>query len=331
MKFNLGWGYSVAVRKAFVENIGNFNCTFTNQDVLDMDYHAHDGEPTMIEETRKVIERQTGIRYEHIVLTNGATGALNVALTALKNATCFESVITPPAPFFRMYPDIIKNASFEHIQEELSNKIYWSTIILIDSPSNPTGKIYNGALNLHTGTNKKIIWDSVYHTKSYLPKGHFAAPTHDLNVGSYSKMTGANGIRIGWIATNDSLLFPRIQEAVAPSYCGLSAAQNKVTLELLKRVDWDSFEKKAKQNLDANREEWSKLEKYFGDTPVYDVGMFYYAPMDAACKRLLDNAGASYFLGSQLGHNDDHGRINVGQDMDIVKNAVKAILAEDKI
>jgi aspartate/methionine/tyrosine aminotransferase len=330
-KFDLGWGESVAVRKAFVEASGNFFIPFNNKDIVEMGYTPHEGDPAMIEATRKVIERQTGIRYDYIVLTHGATGGLHVALNALKQQVRYESVVTAPAPFFRMYPSIIKSAGFEHEEEVNFSKIDRSAVILVDSPSNPIGNLWTGDLGMVRTDNKMVVWDSVYHTGSYLPKIHLPPPNHVLNVGSFSKMTGINGIRVGWVATNNGSLYERLKECVATEYCGLSSAQNRIILDLVKHCDWDAFEQGARRKLDGNREEWSKLEKYFGDTTVYPIGMFYYSRADQSCKDLLDRAGITYFPGSKLYHNDDFIRINLGQDVELVRDAVKAILAEDKI
>lgn len=330
-KFDLSWGDSVAVRKAFVEASGNFFIPFNNEDIINMGYTPHEGDPAMIEATRDIVERQTGIRYQHIVLTHGATGALHVALNALRKQVGYESVVTAPAPFFRMYPSIIKSCGFEHEQEADFSKVFWNAVVLVDSPCNPTGNLWTGDLGMTRKDNKMVVWDSVYHTGSYLTKIHYPPPNHVLNVGSYSKMTGINGIRIGWVATNNGSLYERLKECVSAEYCGLSAAQNRIALDLVTHVDWDLFEMKSRNKLDANREEWSKLEKYFGDKPVYPVGMFFYSFADKACKDLMDKSGVSYFLGSQLGHNDDHIRINLGQDVKLIRDAVKEILKNDRI
>lgn len=337
-KADLGWGESVAVRKSFVEASGNFFIPFHNEDIINMGYTPHEGDPAMIEEIRKILERQTGINYAHVVLTHGATGALNVALGAFVQSEFYYEVYTHKAPFFRMYPDIIKNCGYIHKEVEQFNHLS-PGIVLIDSPSNPLGKLHTADFGKTDGgyvwgadcVDHIVIWDSVYHTPSYLPKGTVVPPKHAINIGSLSKMTGINGIRIGWVATNDSLIYERLKMAAAAEYCGLSAAQNRIALDLVTHVDWDSFEAKARNKLDANREEWSRLEKYFGGTPVYPVGMFFYAPADDACKSLLDRAGVTYFGGEKLHHDSDHIRINIGQDVELVRDAVKAILSEDKI
>lgn len=330
-KLDLAWGHSICVRKAFVESIHPFLVYFNSYDVLKMDYTDHSGDLELIDMTRDIVERQVGIKYKHIFLTNGATGGLSIVLTSLKLLGNKE-VVTNFAPFFRMYPDIIENCGLKHSQSN-DFKLCEPSLVLLDNPANPTGRLYlgdptvsNELLNPH-----KVIFDSVYYSKTYLPKIGAIVPKHDINVGSYSKMTGVNGIRIGYVALNDDILATAIESVVAATYCGLSHPQYTVTKYLVKNVDWDMFELKSKSNLDNNRSEWSKLEKYFGDHKVNDCGMFYWAPADKSCKDLLDRAGVTYFLGSKLYHNDDFVRINIGQDMEVVRDAVKAIIAEDKI
>lgn len=329
--FNMAWGNSICIRQAFVEAMNPIVVLFNINDFRDMGYTEHNGDPELIEATRAVLERQTGIRYEHIVLTNGATGGIVVALTALRNNTSIgDCVYTSPAPFFRMYPDIIKNAGLDHLQTEHFSK-HESGIVLLDNPSNPKGTLYHGDHGISKYGRHILIFDSVYFTKSFIGKHMPAPPIHDINVGSYSKMTGLNGVRVGFCATNNPLIYERLKQAVGSHYCGLSHAQNTITKQLIKNVDWDLFENLAQKKLDDNRTEWSKLEKYFDDTPVYPIGMFFWSTADKACKDLLDSARVTYFPGSKLHATDDFIRINLGQDCQLVKDAVKAVLAEDKI
>lgn len=337
MKLDLTWGESVAVRKAFVKNITRpyDYIQFTRYDLLDMGYTPHEGDAETIEITREIIKRQTGVEYKYIALTNGCTGAISVALTAFDRDE-YTSVMTSEAPFFRMYPGLIKNCGYSHAEIPLSDTLplsrYSKSIVLLDSPSNPQNIIHNfsnmAAAELAGHT---VVWDTVYHTRAYVGQVMPDPVKHTVNVGSYSKLTGLNGIRVGWIATNDPLYWERVKETVGNEYCGLSSGQYKILKTILTDFDWELFEIKAQSNLDDNRIQWSKLEKYFGGKAVDPIGMFYYGPADAACKRLMDKAGVLYTLGSKCHHNDDYVRINIGQDMDVVKTAVQKILAADKI
>jgi aspartate/methionine/tyrosine aminotransferase len=330
-KFDLAWGESVAVRSAFLETLTKpviFDYTAMEQ----LGYPAHEGDPALIELTRKVIKRQTGNDYQHILLTNGATGGVTIALRSLAQSRWIQSCITRDAPFFRLYPSMIKAAGMVHFRACQIKKPGEDrdSVYLVDSLSNPLGTFSTIKKNLW---DSPIIWDAVYFGGVYSPGNH-PQPAHDILVGSYSKLTGLNGVRIGWIATNDAQMYNRMRPLVIAEYCGLSAASTKIILETAGRLteeDWKSFERNAHSKLNWNREEFSKLEKYFGGTPVSLYGMFYYAPMDAACKKLMEKSGVVWSHGLELGADNNFGRFNIGQDVRLVAEAVKTVLKNDKI
>lgn len=335
--FDLGWGESVAVREAFV-NVAASPVVFGVKALNDLGYPAHEGDAKLIELTRKIIKRQIGLDYKYILITNGATGALNIALRSYMLSAGIQACFTRKAPFFRYYPAIIRNAHMAHFQglydsdaKKEANEVFGrKRVYLVDSLSNPLGQMHFCPKDL---MENPIIWDAVYYGNVYAP-GIKATPEHDVLVGSYSKFTGLNGLRVGWIAVNDTFLYDRMRRLVTPEYCGISAASTKIILETagkFTKTDWENFEYRAVRNLDDNRNEMAKLEKYFGNTPVSPFGMFYYGPMDEACKALMQKSGIIWSPGSHLGDTDDFGRLNVGQDMKLVKEAVKTVLKNDKI
>jgi aspartate/methionine/tyrosine aminotransferase len=331
-KYDLTWGEAVAIRKAFLGvNFGE-SVNFGREELMAMDYTPFSGDEKLIEETAKIIKRQTGMTYDHIFLTNGAAGGCTIAMRAYAK-TGTVGVITNPPPYFSIYPTMISAAGLRHVTTQRSYNGSKPHVTLLDSPSNPTGQITDPP---HWAMAEDVIWDSVYHTAAYcsliLP-----APEHDVVVGSYSKLTGLNGLRLGWIATDNDYLAGIIEKLVAAEYCGLSRP-SKVILKYILDLynedpdrNWGMFEQCARKYLNNNRTEWSKLEKFFHGTAVPANGMFYYAHMDAACKRLMEKAGVGYQLGSKCGTDDGFGRFNIGQDCDLVREAVKSVLKADKI
>lgn len=322
---DLTWGESVVVRQRFVETFGSA-VSYGYQYLENMAYTKHEGEADVIELARQCIKRQTGQKYNHILITNGATGGVTIALRAYANKG-LKYALTRDPPYFSLYPSMIESAGMEHLIE--SNFISGGnlhTVVLCDSPTNPTGNSYH-----FNQTLMPVIWDSVYHSNCYTP-GNLPVPIHDVQVGSFSKLTGLNGLRLGWIATNDDFLYQRLKGLVTAEYAGLSRPSSELIVRLLKDKQdrWDEFESMSRYWLDLNRSEWSKLEKYFGGQPVSPVGMFYFAPMDDACKNLMDKAGVLYMTGDKFGHCDDHGRFNIGQDPKLLQAAVKAIRKADK-
>jgi aspartate/methionine/tyrosine aminotransferase len=326
MKHDLSWGHSIAVRTAFLETISGGATTFGYKELEVMNYPPHEGDEELIQLTKEVIYRQTGQKYEHILLTNGATGGVTIALRAYQQQG-YEVCHVEEPPFFPLYPSMTYTAGFKSYSYGSLKDNLHKTVRLIDSPSNPLGTIKTGIFRHNFDT--KVIWDAVYHNNVYTSL-KIIPIDHDVVVGSYSKLTGLNGIRIGWIATNDRMLYERLRKLVTAEYAGLDVPSVKILLKYLKDFYWDSFETNATYKLNCNREQWSKLEKYFGDQPVSPCGMFYYGPMDKACKKLLEKSGITWMPGSSCGTNDDFGRFNLGQDNKIIMNAVKQVLKNDK-
>lgn len=321
MKIDLTWGESVAVREQFLA-IANKIASIQFPDLAKFNYTPFDGDAQLIEHTRAVIRRQMGRDYKYVILTNGAAGGCVIAMRAYK-AIGYEVGMIPEPPFFSLYPSMVRASGLQMVLDQ-----YYSdpqkTVYLVDNPSNPEGQIRKGRPFMPT------IWDAVYSNRAYT-RVHFAIP-HDVLVGSYSKLTGLNGIRIGWIATDDPKLYDKMKELTAAEYCGLSIASTMILNSVLPDYDWERFERNARGALDANRSEWSKLEKFFGDTRVLPNGMFYYGPMDAQCKELFTKADVIWTPSTKLGtFRDDHGRFNIGASHENIKKAVEQVLWSDKI
>lgn len=324
-KFDLTWGESVAVRQAFVETAKTYLISVKSDDLYRMGYTRHEGDEDLIELTRQVIKRQTGMTCKHILLTNGATGGVTIALRTYFQQG-YNAVFTRSPPYFSVYPMMIKAAGYDrHVREAEIILPGDKPVSLIDSPTNPEGIALAGITTLAG----PIVWDAVYHSRVY---GRLLFPLpFDVIVGSYSKLTGVNGIRVGWIATNDDLFYERAKMLVTAEYCGLSELPVSILKSIQKEFDWKEFETTARKYLDYNREEWAKLAKYFDGKEPSRNGMFYYALMDKACKKLMEKAGVEWMCSSKLGvDHDEAGRFNIGQDNKLVKAAVQAVLKADR-
>lgn len=320
---DLAWGNSVAVRDAFIKSYNGAFVLFDTTSLSEFNYPPYIGDPVIIDITRQVIKRQLGLEYKHVFLVNGATGGCVLALRAYAQQG-FEQCVTRNAPWYGRYPSMIKASGMQYHIDQSFWQSKGETVALIDLPSNPLGMMDSIAER-----DISVILDGVYLNKVYMPPTQVKAIDHDVLVGSYSKLLGLNGIRLGWIATNLDLMADRLSELIRSEYCGLSTASQYMLKTVLKDLNWDLFEATARYKMDMNREEWSILEMYFGDVKVTDVGMFYYAPMDKACQKLLTKAGVTWTPGSQMGTDDSFGRINLGQSNELVQKAVKAILKAD--
>ena len=182
-------------------------------------------------DTRKAIarflEQETGLPFSerHILMSVGAAGGLNVALKAILDEG--DEVIVPK-PFFAEFKFYIDNAGgrvrlvdthddFSLNMEEVEKGISKATkVVLINSPNNPTGVVYDQASLEQLGKLLKrksqelgkilyLITDEAYRRIIYdqvkLPIVFHTYP-HSLRITSHSKDLALPGERIGYIAVH---------------------------------------------------------------------------------------------------------------------------------
>jgi aspartate aminotransferase len=182
-------------------------------------------------ETRKAIAEylaeESGLPFEekHVVMTVGAAGGLNVALKAILDEG--DEVIVP-SPYFMEFKFYIENCGgeirlvetnedFSLNLKEIEKAIGERTkAILINSPNNPTGVVYDqesleqlGSLlkrkSQQLGKTLYLITDEAYRRIVYdgikLPIPFQYYP-HTIRVTSHSKDLSLAGERIGYVAVS---------------------------------------------------------------------------------------------------------------------------------
>lgn len=168
------------------------------------------------------------IQAEQIVMTCGAGGALNVILKTLLDP---GDEVLIPSPFFVEYRFYVDNAGgvtkvvptgpdFSLDIEALRNAVTPRTkVLLINSPNNPTGKVYDRAeiaalaallteQGRAPGREIYLISDEPYREIVYdgiEAPSLLAAYPHSLIATSYSKSLSLPGERIGYIAVNPAI------------------------------------------------------------------------------------------------------------------------------
>jgi len=182
-------------------------------------------------ETRRFVAQQlseeTGITFteDHIVMTVGAAGGINVVLKAILDQG--DEVIVP-SPYFVEYEFYIDNhggvmrlvettedftLDLEAIEKAITDK---TKAVLINSPNNPTGVVYSAdslralcdllrARSRGRGTPIYLLTDEAYKTIVFddivLPTV-FEIYEPSFSVVSYSKSLSIPGERIGYVAIN---------------------------------------------------------------------------------------------------------------------------------
>ena len=168
------------------------------------------------------------INQDHIVMTCGAGGALNVILKTLLDSGEEVIVLTPFFVEYRFYVDnhngVIKlvdshddfSLNLQTIDDDVKEK---TKIVLINSPNNPTGKVYDEA-SIHAlgelltrksaELNREIylISDEPYRDIVYdgieVPS-IIQAYHNSIIATSYSKSISLPGERIGYLAVNPAV------------------------------------------------------------------------------------------------------------------------------
>jgi aspartate/methionine/tyrosine aminotransferase len=161
---------------------------------------------------------------EDFVVTNGASEALDLVFRAIHQMHGKVKVLVC-RPYYYSYLPIIELAGLEPVYTDLEEgkidirdfekKIKNVKAVLINSPSNPTGRVEEIA-TLHTiekiaaklgvyVISDEVYKDLIYERKNYLIKGR-----HVITINSFSKTYSMCGLRIGYLFAQD----PRIVDGV---------------------------------------------------------------------------------------------------------------------
>lgn len=177
----------------------------------------------MAEKTSK--EQGVAVGYENVVMTVGAAGALNVIFKAILNPN--DEVIVP-SPYFVEYDHYIQNHGgvivraktkddFSLDSQKIESLLKENTAaVLINSPNNPTGRIYTEeeleslceVLKRHgekTGRYPFLICDEPYRAITYGGKKVASVfPRYDYSIvaTSFAKNLSLPGERIGYLCVN---------------------------------------------------------------------------------------------------------------------------------
>jgi aspartate/methionine/tyrosine aminotransferase len=314
-EIDMGWGNPNFLSELLHNEITKYGCEDQNYHRLDnMNYAPSEGMSELIEKTHNIVYKLTNRRYKYIMITNGATNAINIIFRTWKYRHGSDYVFTNKLGF-PFYDQMIRKSDLWRIKDIKKPKKS-NHITLVDSPGNPTGKqIENNGSNL-------TIWDSVYHSEIYnadLKK----IPEHEVMVGSYGKLLGITGVKIGWIATDNCQDYQDFLTESLNESCTISVPSQRLVLAILELLDFNSFMKHGKDSLNRNRKYMKKLESIL-KSKVPKVGMFYPIKADEKIFKLFDKAKVKYSIMED--GEDKILRLNIGQTYENVKETVDRIL-----
>ena len=194
-------------------------------------YMSNAGYPAARAKLAEVLSSEQGVplKGEHIVITCGAAGGINVFFRTV--LTRGDEVLTP-CPYFVEYGFYVGNSggkllpvpsvdfTFEPDVDRIAASIHENTrAIILNSPHNPTGQIYTAAhyealaKAVHAAEDKYgkpiyIVADEPYRFLNFdgaeIPSV-FKYFRHSVVIGSFSKSLSLAGERIGYIAVRPDM------------------------------------------------------------------------------------------------------------------------------
>lgn len=261
---------------------------------------------------------------DNVIVTDGATEALHATLLAMLEPN--DEVIIP-TPAFGLYESIVRvnhafpvfldtaRADFQIDEDALRDRVTPATkAIVICSPNNPTGCIFNAAsldavARVAAETGIYVICDDVYNRLVYTDGYERFALRHPelreqtVVVDSFSKPWAMTGWRIGWLAADPSLA---VQIAKAHQYMVSSAVSFEMpaaaaALSVDPAPMLETYRARRARVLAA-------LEK-MGLSVVEPTGAFYVFPSikgtgltsEQFCARAIEEAGVGLVPGSCFG------------------------------
>ena len=183
----------------------------------DLRYGLIQGEQPLREKLSKEYPNSTS---ENFVITNGASEALDLIFRTLG-----KGKVLVPRPYYYSYPPIIISAGMEPVYTDLidgridaddfKKKIKDCKAVLINSPSNPTGRIeaietLKEIEKMTMDLGVYVISDEVYKDLIYERENYCIKGDHVITVNSFSKTYAMCGVRVGYLWSSD----PKIVKGV---------------------------------------------------------------------------------------------------------------------
>jgi len=214
-------------------------------DTLKLEYIAHRGHNDL----RNLIAVEAGVEAAHVLLTNGAAGALFIINSSLLT-TADHLIVVKPNYATNIEVPVTIGCAITHIDVQFENN--WridvaaieaaiqpnTKLISITTPHNPTGMVITaGELDaIKAMAEKKNIWllvDETYRDACFkTPYPLMAASSKKIiSVSSLSKAFGLPGLRIGWLVTQDEDLLELFLAAKEMIYISNSALDEEVAFQ----------------------------------------------------------------------------------------------------
>jgi aspartate aminotransferase len=169
-------------------------------------------------------EQFKGTDQDNFVITNGASEAIDLVLRSFGSGK-----VLLHAPYYYSYPPVVKAAGMK--------PVYTQT--LINSPSNPTGRIQDVNTlkeieKLTTDLGIVLISDEVYKDLIYERQNYMLSGPHVVTVNSFSKTFAMCGLRVGYLYSNDKSIVNEVIELKTHTSMNTNILAQDMAYEALK-------------------------------------------------------------------------------------------------
>ncbi len=164
-----------------------------------------------------------GSTADNFVITNGASEALDLIFRSWGKG----GKVLLPRPYYYSYPPIIEMAGMEPVftdqvegridLEDFKKKVVGCKAMLINSPSNPTGRVESietlkeiERLTQRLGV--YVVSDEVYKDLIYERENYHIQGDHVITVNSFSKTYCMCGVRVGYLWSADKKIVEDVCE-----------------------------------------------------------------------------------------------------------------------
>ncbi|MFH1713827.1 MAG: pyridoxal phosphate-dependent aminotransferase [Patescibacteria group bacterium] len=187
---------------------------------------------------------------DNFVVTNGASEALDLTLRVIsKIGGKAKNKVLLSRPYYYTYPYLVKFAGMEPVYtdsikgrinfDDFKKKIKDCKAVIINSPSNPTGRVESidtlkKIEKLTSDLGIYVLSDEVYKDLIYVRENYFIKGPHVITVDSFSKTYDMCGLRIGYLWSLDRELINKITDMKAHTSMNTNILAQEMAYEATK-------------------------------------------------------------------------------------------------
>ena len=165
---------------------------------------------------------------DSFVITNGASEALDLTLRVISNYEMSQpKKVLMTKPYYYSYPRLVEFAGMEPVylktnqgridMDDFREKVKDCRAVLINSPSNPTGRVeaiptLKEIESLTSEYGVFVLSDEVYKDLIYIRENYLIQGPHVVTINSFSKTYAMCGFRVGYFWSLDKKL---VQDVIA--------------------------------------------------------------------------------------------------------------------